>query len=155
MDEVFNDWVRTEAHAKRVGVQSDTVVLTWHPIITPWQALKILVLGAKAGRVHITTIKVEDTGEGCAKLRILQQPDFEVTETQLMDSLAHGRSVKLDVEHNYAQCGQSVAPPGWWCQREKGHDGPCAAMTIEEAVATRRAPSSILGGAYSSGVDPR
>lgn len=22
-----------------------------------------------------------------------------------------------------------VPPPGWWCSREEGHDGPCAARS--------------------------
>lgn len=24
-------------------------------------------------------------------------------------------------------CGRSKAPPGWWCSRSAGHEGPCAA----------------------------
>lgn len=24
-------------------------------------------------------------------------------------------------------CGTRIAPPGWWCSRGAGHDGPCAA----------------------------
>jgi hypothetical protein len=34
-----------------------------------------------------------------------------------------------------------VPPEGWWCSREKGHDGPCAAREVEpmswEDLATR------------------
>lgn len=25
-------------------------------------------------------------------------------------------------------CGTTVAPPGWWCSRTLGHEGPCAAI---------------------------
>lgn len=25
-------------------------------------------------------------------------------------------------------CGNDIAPAGWWCSREKGHEGPCAAV---------------------------
>lgn len=27
--------------------------------------------------------------------------------------------------------GCRVPPEGWWCSREKGHGGPCAARSIE------------------------
>lgn len=26
--------------------------------------------------------------------------------------------------------GCKLPPPGWWCSREPGHDGPCAARSI-------------------------
>lgn len=25
-----------------------------------------------------------------------------------------------------------VPPPGWWCSRDPGHDGPCAAHPVEQ-----------------------
>lgn len=28
--------------------------------------------------------------------------------------------------------GCRVPPPGWWCSRTPGHDGPCAARPAEE-----------------------
>lgn len=42
------------------------------------------------------------------------------------------------------ECGQARAPEGWWCERVRGHDGPCASMPIDEAVATRHAPLEVL-----------
>ena len=38
------------------------------------------------------------------------------------------------------QCGQkhaarcSLPPAGWWCSRDKGHDGPCAARRVGESL---------------------
>ncbi len=28
--------------------------------------------------------------------------------------------------------GCQLPPPGWWCSREPGHEGPCAARPIKE-----------------------
>lgn len=27
-------------------------------------------------------------------------------------------------------CGNTKAPPGWWCSRGRGHPGPCAAEAL-------------------------
>ena len=31
-------------------------------------------------------------------------------------------------------CAQDKAPAGWWCTRDQGHDGPCAAVPIHQVV---------------------
>lgn len=31
-------------------------------------------------------------------------------------------------------CDTDIAPPGWWCSRKKGHDGPCAARLEKPAA---------------------
>lgn len=31
-----------------------------------------------------------------------------------------------------------VPPPGWWCSRTPGHDGPCAAREIDQKVSPER-----------------
>lgn len=36
---------------------------------------------------------------------------------------------KADADEILGQ-GCEVPPPGWWCSREPGHDGPCAARPI-------------------------
>lgn len=96
MDEIFSGWLRSEAYAKEIKEQSDTLVLTWTPYISRWTALKIVCCGGRRGRTNIATIKVLVAHVGGAMLRVCQQPDFETTETQLMESLAKGRSVDLD-----------------------------------------------------------
>jgi hypothetical protein len=30
-----------------------------------------------------------------------------------------------------------VPPPGWWCPRQPGHDGPCAAQPEDEGALAR------------------
>ena len=30
--------------------------------------------------------------------------------------------------------GCQLPPPGWWCSREPGHDGPCAAREVKPDV---------------------
>lgn len=62
-------------------------------------------------------------------------------------------NISEDQPQRVSDCGQTFAPEGWWCSRMLGHDGPCISMPVEEAVATRRAPLTVLGQ-YSSGVDP-
>ena len=40
--------------------------------------------------------------------------------------------LKQAVEHQRSLC--RVPPPGWWCSRESGHEGPCAARPIRPAL---------------------
>lgn len=35
-----------------------------------------------------------------------------------------------------AACGEAKAPAGWWCTRDSGHDGPCAARQMESSPAS-------------------
>jgi len=32
-------------------------------------------------------------------------------------------------------CGTGIAPPGWYCTRDAGHEGPCAAISTEDIIA--------------------
>ena len=31
-------------------------------------------------------------------------------------------------------CGHTKTPPGWYCTRELGHDGPCAARSMSDVL---------------------
>jgi hypothetical protein len=96
MEKIFEDWLRSERSAREDKAQVDTLVLTWTPIISRLTALRILVLGRRRGRINIATVKVLDTLGGHVLLKVFQQPDFETTEVELMDSLGKGRSAGLD-----------------------------------------------------------
>jgi hypothetical protein len=37
------------------------------------------------------------------------------------------RSILEEVERKATDTTCHVPPPGWWCTRTSGHDGPCAA----------------------------
>lgn len=43
---------------------------------------------------------------------------------------AHGKDCE---GHPIAEGGGACdrPPPGWWCSRAKGHEGPCAALPVE------------------------
>lgn len=100
MDEIFNDWVvaddaaRVVAHGKKD--QGTTIMLTWTPIITRWQALAILLLGARAGRLNIASIKVLSAKNGEAKLLIKQQMEKETTDKEFGDAIDRGRTMDVD-----------------------------------------------------------
>lgn len=47
----------------------------------------------------------------------------------------HERGIRTRIDasvHPAALC--PVPPPGWWCSREPGHDGPCAARPTEDRM---------------------
>lgn len=94
MDEIFNGWLTSESTMLEGG-QGDTVVLTWTPIISRWTGLLIFLLGARAAKLNIATIKVAETTLTSAKLLIKQQKEEETTEKQFGDALARGRTVSL------------------------------------------------------------
>jgi len=58
--------------------------------------------------------------------RIAENPDTPRREYRLEPTPRHATPEGIDL------CGISVAPEGWWCSREMGHDGPCAARRIGE-----------------------
>lgn len=31
-------------------------------------------------------------------------------------------------------CGTRITLPGWYCTRDAGHDGPCAAISTEDMI---------------------
>lgn len=92
MEKIFENWMVSE----RKNEVSDTLVLTWTPTISRLTALRVLILGRRAGRVNIATVKVLDTLAGASLVRVCQQPDFETSETELMNSLGKGRSDDLN-----------------------------------------------------------
>lgn len=96
MEKIFEGWLESEEAAKMNKRQSDTLVLTWTPTLSRLAALRVLILGRRRGRVNIATVKVLDTLCGSVLVRVFQQPDFETTEAELMDSLGKGRSDGLD-----------------------------------------------------------
>lgn len=54
-------------------------------------------------------------------------------EASLYDKIV----AKLDEvrkEYEPKDQGCTVPPAGWWCSREKGHEGPCAARPNKTAV---------------------
>jgi hypothetical protein len=156
MDEIFDNWLTSQEHADAMKTQGDTVVLTWTPGLSRLQALRALLLGRRRTRVNIATIKVKRSSSTGAWIVIYQQPDFETTEPELLDALAAGRSEKLEAELSSQKkllddlaargrqrlemrpdCGDTLAPAGWWCTRLLGHDGPCAMRRIEGGVDPR------------------
>lgn len=61
---------------------------------------------------------------------------------RLQNAFAYGRTYGHRQARDAAEdsplppdLGCPLPPPGWWCSREPGHDGPCAARRVREAPA--------------------